>query len=375
VKVLVERGANVNARDRFFKGTPLGLALGNGHLEVGLYLLAHGATDADEALQAGVELGDVALTRAALESGRVEPLDLLAAIRTAQARAAKDEKGARDVLGVLQGAAVPTLKRPPYVMGPDGLKAYAGRYRDGPTAEVVVERRGDVLVLVAPGQPELALRPVAEDRFENAAGDVGVAFGGRAGLVERMLINRGGEVTNWSVVTSDPTPLRAAASPAAGSRAVRAAAKPWPQFRGLRASGIGDGQGAPLEWSVAAGRNLRFKTPLPGVANSSPIVWGDRIFVTAAVSASGDKTFRTGLYGDGTSVDDTSEHSFRLFALDKSTGAIVWDREVFKGVPAVRRHLKSSLSNATPTTDGHRVVVLFGSVGLLQLFQVFGLGS
>src|SRR6185436_13556796 len=171
----------------------------------------------------------------------------------------------------------------------------------------------------------LVLHPVAEDRFEDATGDVGVSFGGRAGLVEGMQVNRGGAMTQWGVVTSDPTPLRTASAASAAPPTVRGAAKPWPQFRGERASGTGDGQGAPLDWSVAEGRNLRFKTALPGVSNSSPIVWGDRIFVTAAVSSSGDKTFRTGLYGDGTSVVDMSEHSFRLFALDKADGRIVWD--------------------------------------------------
>lgn len=372
VRLLVERGANVNARDRFFKSSPLDMALRGDHPEVAAYLLAHGATQADEALDTAVERGDAELARAALGSGRIEPLDLLAARRTAEARAAKGEKGAQEILSLLKATAVSAPKRAPFAVAPDRLRAYAGRYRSGPAVEARVELRGDGLVLYPPGQPELVLRPVAEDRFENAAGDVGVAFGGRAGLVEGMRVNRGGEVTEWGAVTSDPTPLRAAASKVGVASAARAAAKPWPQFRGERASGIGDGQGAPLEWSVAQGRNLLFKTPLPGMSNGSPIVWGDRIFVTAAVSASGDRTFRTGLYGDGTSVDDMSEHSFRLFALDKAKGDILWEREVWKGAPAVRRHLKSSLANATPATDGRRVVVLFGSVGLLAAYDFEG---
>jgi outer membrane protein assembly factor BamB len=186
-------------------------------------------------------------------------------------------------------------------------------------------------------------------------------------------VNRAGEVSSFGAVTADPTPLRTADPGAATAPdAVRTAALPWPQFRGERASGNGDGQGAPLEWSVKDGRNVRFKTPLPGIALSSPSVWGDRIFVTTAVSAKGDATFRTGIYGDGTSVDDTSEHSFRLYALDTKGGGILWEREVFRGSPSVRRHLKSNLANATPVTDGRRVVVLFGVVGVLASFDYEG---
>jgi outer membrane protein assembly factor BamB len=105
---------------------------------------------------------------------------------------------------------------------------------------------------------------------------------------------------------------------------------------------------------------------------SSPIVWGDRIFVTTAVSAKGETSIRTGIYGDGTSVDDSSEHSFRLLALDKESGRVLWDREVHKAAPTVRRHLKSSMANATPATDGRRVVVLFGTVGVLAAFDYEG---
>ena len=108
---------------------------------------------------------------------------------------------------------------------------------------------------------------------------------------------------------------------------------------------------------------MRFKTPIPGLGNASPIVWGDRIFVTTAVSARGESSIRTGLYGDGTSVDDVSEHSFRLYALDKSTGRVLWEREAHRAAPAARRHVKASQANSTPATDGRRVVALFGTVG------------
>jgi outer membrane protein assembly factor BamB len=237
-----------------------------------------------------------------------------------------------------------------------------------------VEARGADLALVVSGQPDLLVKAIAEDRFESADRSALADFGGRAGLVEFLRVNRGGEVTDWGVVTSDPVPLKSAAEEAAtaAGNTARGAVRPWPQFRGERAAGNGDGQGAPLEWSVKTGHNVRFKTPVPGLSLASPIIWGGRIFVSTAVGAKGDTSIRTGLYGDGDSVDDASEHSFRLYALDAKTGAASWHREVHRGVPQVRRHLKSSLANATPVTDGRTVVVLFGPVGVLAAFDMEG---
>ncbi len=220
------------------------------------------------------------------------------------------------------------------------------------------------------------LGAVAERRFDSPDGNLSVFFGGRGGIVEWARVNRGGEVSFLGLMTSDPTPVRTAApgpdEKAKAEPAALAPARPWPQFRGPRAAGIGDGQGAPAAWNVAAGENVRFKTPIPGIGLSSPIIWGNRIFLTTAVSSKGDTTFRTGLYGDPTSVEDLSEHSFRLYALDATNGKVLWEREVHRGTPQVRRHLKSSLSNATPATDGERIVVLFGPIGKLAAYDFEG---
>jgi outer membrane protein assembly factor BamB len=135
---------------------------------------------------------------------------------------------------------------------------------------------------------------------------------------------------------------------------------------------VGDGQGPPASWNVATGDGVRFKTPIPGIGLASPIVWEDRIYVTTAISSKGDATFKTGLYGDTTSVEDRSEQSFRLYALDAKSGKIVWEREVHKGAPGALRHLKSSLANSTPVTDGKSVVVLFGAVGKLAAYDLAG---
>jgi outer membrane protein assembly factor BamB len=146
----------------------------------------------------------------------------------------------------------------------------------------------------------------------------------------------------------------------------------WPSFRGPFASGVADGQDLPLRWNAASGRNIRWKIPIPGIANSSPVVWGDRIFVTTAVSGGGDTTFRTGLYGDVGSVDDATRHSWEVYSLDLTTGSVLWRRVAREGVPRVKRHLKASQANSTPATDGTHVVVLFGGTGSLHCYDFDG---
>jgi outer membrane protein assembly factor BamB len=368
-RLLVERGADVNARERFFRSTVLANAARGKKPDLVRWLLDKGSTDADAAMDFAVEAGDVALVRQALASGHLEPLDLMAHRKMAEA---KDSKVSPEVRAVLSTATVPRPARKPFTADPRRLAAYAGRYGGGDKPEATVTVGEGGLVVALPGQPELVVRPFAEDQFENAAGDVAVAFGGRAGTIEGMQINRAGDVTRFGVAAPQPQAL-AKAETAVAEKAARTAPRPWPSFRGEGAAGSGDGQGAPLTWNVGTGENVRFKTKVPGLALSSPIVHGSRIFVTTAVGSSGkEETFRTGLYGDTDSVDDLSEHSYRLLALDTKTGAIVWDREVHRAKPTVKRHLKSSQANATPVTDGQRVYVLFGTVGVLAAFDFDG---
>jgi outer membrane protein assembly factor BamB len=141
-------------------------------------------------------------------------------------------------------------------------------------------------------------------------------------------------------------------------------AQNWPSFRGPNASGVADGQPTPLKWDVASGENVLWKTPVPGMAVSSPVVWGDRVFVSTAVSGDPSAGIKTGLYGDVKPSNDVSMHSWRLLALDKRTGKVLWDRVAHEGVPKTKRHPKSSQASATPVTDGRHVVVSFGSEGL-----------
>src|SRR5436305_493121 len=79
---------------------------------------------------------------------------------------------------------------------------------------------------------------------------------------------------------------------------VSLSAQHWPAFRGSNAAGVADGRPTAVKWNTVTGENVAWKTPVPGVAVSSPIVWGDRVFVSTAISGDPNQGIRTGLYGD-----------------------------------------------------------------------------
>jgi outer membrane protein assembly factor BamB len=138
----------------------------------------------------------------------------------------------------------------------------------------------------------------------------------------------------------------------------------WPSFRGPDATGVADGQHPPITWDVKKGQNLRWKTPIPGLGHSCPVIWGDRIFITTAISGDPDPKIRTGNYGDVASVNDNTKHTWHVLCLDRDSGQILWNRQAYEGVPKIKRHLKGSQANCSVATDGKRVVACFGSEGL-----------
>ncbi len=138
----------------------------------------------------------------------------------------------------------------------------------------------------------------------------------------------------------------------------------WPSFRGSNANGIAEGYSLPNAWNVKRSENIRWTTPIPGLGLSSPIVWGDRIFISTAISGGKNQEFKPGLYGDIASVEDDTPHRWVVYCLDKNTSKILWERTAHSGVPKVRRHTKSTHANSTLATDGKHVLAFFGSEGL-----------
>jgi outer membrane protein assembly factor BamB len=166
----------------------------------------------------------------------------------------------------------------------------------------------------------------------------------------------------------EPVPPRRLVRTAAERPPALAPARPapgaWPSFRGAQASGVADGQHLPDRWNPATGENILWRTPIPGLAHSSPVVWGERIFVTTAISSNPNATFRPGLYGDGDASDDRSRHRWMVYALDARSGRVLWERVAYEGAPLNKRHVKSTYASSTPATDGRIVVAWFGSQGV-----------
>lgn len=138
----------------------------------------------------------------------------------------------------------------------------------------------------------------------------------------------------------------------------------WPSFRGPNASGVASGHPTRAAWDLESGEGVWWRAPVPGLGHSSPVVWGDRLFVATAVSERDRQELRIGLYGDISPLEDDSVHEWRVLCFDKTTGELLWERTAHRGVPAVKRHPKATHANTTVAVDGQRVVAFFGSEGL-----------
>jgi len=140
----------------------------------------------------------------------------------------------------------------------------------------------------------------------------------------------------------------------------------WPQFRGPEGRGIASGANLPDRWS--ASENVAWKTDVPGRGWSSPIVWGNRIFLTMAVNRGELESPKKGLYFGGNRPDTPKVRVEHLvMCLDLASGKKLWGQTVHQGPPPGPTHLKNSFASETPVTDGERVYALFGNLGLYCL--------
>lgn len=140
-------------------------------------------------------------------------------------------------------------------------------------------------------------------------------------------------------------------------------AQNWPSFRGPNASGVAETKKSPTTWNVEKSQNILWKTPIPGLSHSSPIVWENRVFVITAISSDAKATFNAKDKGIDL-ANDAVKHIWKIYCLDKTSGRVVWEKTAYEGVPRAKRHLKATQANSTPATNGKYVVALFGSEGL-----------
>jgi outer membrane protein assembly factor BamB len=142
----------------------------------------------------------------------------------------------------------------------------------------------------------------------------------------------------------------------------------WPQFRGPQAGVVADDPDLPESWSQS--QNVAWKVDVPGTGWSSPVVWGDHVFVTSAVSPDAEKP-KPGLYSGTIITQPKGEYRWMLYDFDFKAGKLRWEREVKHAVPSGAKHLKNSYASETPVTDGERVYAYFANVGLF-VFDMAG---
>jgi outer membrane protein assembly factor BamB len=166
-----------------------------------------------------------------------------------------------------------------------------------------------------------------------------------------------------------------------------AAEENWPQFRGAGGSAVASKGSPPIRWSRE--ENVAWVREIPGRGWSSPVVWGKTLFLTSAVSTG--ETFKEpskGIFGNDYAAElsaqglsdeevlarvvsrdielskETESVRYTVFAFDAETGTLLWERVAYEGKPFGGRHRKNTYASETPATDGERLYVYFGNVGL-----------
>jgi len=138
----------------------------------------------------------------------------------------------------------------------------------------------------------------------------------------------------------------------------------WTGYRGYYSNGHLDEANLPGSWNAEKGTNILWKIDIPGLALSSPIIWGKKLFISTAVSEKDTSGLRTFMSGSVQPIEDQSHHEWKVYCLNKNTGEIIWEDTPVEGIPQVKRHPMSTHANTTLATDGKHVVVFFGSEGL-----------
>jgi outer membrane protein assembly factor BamB len=151
------------------------------------------------------------------------------------------------------------------------------------------------------------------------------------------------------------------------------AGEQWPQFRGPQSGVVADSPDLPETWGPS--ENVVWQTTIPGYGWSSPVVWGEHVFVTATVSAGTEPAPVRGLYDPGNDhgkMRSTASQRWVVYDVDFETGRIRWTRELRNTPAPVMRHIKNSFASETPVTDGEHVYVYFGSLGAVAALDLAG---
>ena len=147
------------------------------------------------------------------------------------------------------------------------------------------------------------------------------------------------------------------------------AAENWPQFRGPGVRGVAGDADLPHRWSATD--NVAWKTALPGRGWSSPIVWGNRVFLTTVIGEDASNPPKGKVEGGKAFPEHrqptVSERQWEVLCLDLLSGKVLWERVVHRSPPPAPTHVKNSYATETPIADGERVYACFGNVAVFCL--------
>ena len=140
----------------------------------------------------------------------------------------------------------------------------------------------------------------------------------------------------------------------------------WPQWRGPLGNGVSPHGKPPVKWSET--KNIRWKIALPGRGHSTPVIWGDRIFLTTAIPFGEKlKPRYSGAPGAHDNLAVTQRHKFIAMAVSRRNGKILWQKTLHQALPHEGAHNTASLASHSPVTDGEHLFAYFGSYGLYCL--------
>ena len=336
VRLMLDRGAGT-------AGDALVDLMRGGHLEAVRTIVRRGGADASYLNQA------LAAAKRGKHTGVVELLTEVGAVDPGPFDSARSPERLKRLTGVYRSESGHELTLRPSIYEDQLLLERSGQGRVLLLpADLTILRSFDLAVVVT-----LKPNPIPPP-------EVALDVGGR-----REVFKRTGDVAVEATMTRVERSAEGRVIEA-GTAAPRI--REWPSFRGPGGSGVAEGSRPPTVWDVEKGTNVRWKRKIPGFAHSSPIIWGNRVFVTTTVPVETAKlTFRLGGNQEGGAsayTKDDFPHSWRVYALDRQTGKILWERVAHEGLPQTARHVKASQANSTPVTDGTHVVAFFGSEGL-----------
>lgn len=387
VNFLLLHGADPNAKDTFYGATPFLWAFDKGNeqilkdminhgadlsgeepmmysiysklLDIQLLLIEKGAKGAEQALLEAVKTENSEQLSNILALKKFEPEVLSDALLNAMAT--KNQK----IISQLESLGAILPDKP---ANPGQLNAsMAGTYKSSDENTIVILLKDSTLSMSFNGSPDYPLESKEGYTYglANIPG-ITVSFDVVQDQTVSLLFSQGPYQMKFfkagQKAGSDSTNVKPAFTDLSGEVNKQLN---WPSFRGTDACGIADGQYPPLAFDGIKGNNLLWKTSIPGLAHSSPIVWNDRIFLTTAMSSDTATEYKVGLYGDVQPAEDMSSHLWKMYCLDRKSGKILWEKKAYEGIPRVKRHPKGTQANATPVTNGEYVVALFGSEGLV----------